>query len=130
MNRSTNLNLYLPENSDYRDVSVLTANFETLDSTIGALPSGKNLQGQIEEIISKKNIYLGTVTASTRAECMQEFSDLLNSTFAFSSLSRGTVISGAFTWQGIAYCAFTATRTDEFILYYCRKMKSVRLEKI
>ena len=36
MNRSTNLNLYLPENSDYRDVSQLTYNFETIDSAVGS----------------------------------------------------------------------------------------------
>ena len=35
MNRSTNLNLYLPENSDYRDVSQLTYNFSTLDTEAG-----------------------------------------------------------------------------------------------
>lgn len=38
MNRSTNLNMYLPENSDYRDVSQLTYNFEALDTAAGKIP--------------------------------------------------------------------------------------------
>ena len=37
MNRSTNYNLYLPETSDYRDVSQLTYNFSTLDTVVGDL---------------------------------------------------------------------------------------------
>ena len=37
MNRSTNYNLYLPENSDYRDISQLNYNFSTIDSVIASL---------------------------------------------------------------------------------------------
>lgn len=37
MRRSTNLNLYLPDNSDYRDVSQLSYNFETIDDEVGML---------------------------------------------------------------------------------------------
>ena len=36
MNRSTNFNFYLPENSDYRDVSQLTYNFDTIDTQLAA----------------------------------------------------------------------------------------------
>ena len=40
MNRSTNLNMYLPENSDMQDVSQLTYNFDTLDGVVGSGVSG------------------------------------------------------------------------------------------
>lgn len=43
MNRSTNYNFYLPENSDYRDVSQFNYNFETIDSAlfnVGKVTSG------------------------------------------------------------------------------------------
>ena len=44
MNRSTNYNLYLPETSDYRDVSQLTWNFDTLDDTIATLTNCREIQ--------------------------------------------------------------------------------------
>ena len=34
MNRSTNYNFYLPENSDYRDVSAFNYNFTTIDTEL------------------------------------------------------------------------------------------------
>lgn len=42
MNRSDNLNLYLPENSDYRDVSQLSYNFEAIDDAVGSSNSQIN----------------------------------------------------------------------------------------
>lgn len=48
MNRSTNLNLYLPESSDYIAVSQLDYNFETIDSAVGTINSKlANSYGQI-----------------------------------------------------------------------------------
>ena len=44
MNRSDNYNLYLPESSDYRDVSQLTWNFETLDDVVATRTNYKTVQ--------------------------------------------------------------------------------------
>lgn len=42
MNRSTNYNFYLPENSDYRDVSQFVYNFETIDSAMYPIVFGSS----------------------------------------------------------------------------------------
>lgn len=49
---TTNLGLNKPDRQDYVSVvNDLNANMDTIDSIIGALPSGKTVQGQIDENI-------------------------------------------------------------------------------
>lgn len=43
MNRSTNYNFYLPENSDYRDVSAFNYNFTTIDTNLAGVAGRKSL---------------------------------------------------------------------------------------
>ena len=98
---------------------ISSAEFDVLDAKIGDLDGLTTTEkgsvvGSINELDSEmtmKNRYIGTVTASTRQECMQAFSNLLNTVYPFSGLASGTVITGAFTWSGNGYCSFTATKT-------------------
>ena len=76
MNRSSNLNMYLPEGTDYRDVSQLTANFSTLDGSVGALAAGMAIvsvgnthaaiaPGQYVYIMNHASLSEGMYTATT-----------------------------------------------------------------
>ena len=53
MNTTTNLGLKMPEYSDQADIQDINDNMEIIDAAIGTLPSGKTVQGQIDEKVSK-----------------------------------------------------------------------------
>ena len=54
MNRTTNLELKKPEYSDYADIEDINDNMDVIDATVGAVPSGSTLQGQITSLQTGK----------------------------------------------------------------------------
>lgn len=63
MNRSTNYNFYLPENSDYRDVSALTYNFTVIDTELaktGAFLSAEHSENELTLNANNQTIYVNT----------------------------------------------------------------------
>lgn len=77
MNRSTNFNLYLPENSDYRDISQFSWNFETIDTELGRT----------------KNMAVNTTAFSTVADLVTYISGFANGARMMVGLGPGITAS-------------------------------------
>lgn len=52
--QTTNLGLVKPAYSEAADVAVINGNMDTIDGAVGAVPSGKTLQGQITDLTGGK----------------------------------------------------------------------------
>ena len=73
MANTTNLNLAKPLGTDHALVSVLNGNMDVIDSAIGALPSGSNLQGEIDTLNSNLGKYSSTRVFSSDYDNLMDF---------------------------------------------------------
>jgi len=51
---TTNLGLTLPVGTENVSRQVINTNMSTIDTAIGALPSGKTVQGEIDDIVATR----------------------------------------------------------------------------
>lgn len=94
MNRSTNYNFYLPGSGDYRDVSQLNYNFETIDSSLYSAVTRLNSVLLYTSTVSETSI---SAFGSALVTILSNMSDgEIRFVKALSNWSGGSPTSGAY----------------------------------